>query len=406
MRGNMLAGIPRATQLRARELAIPSAAAAAVSQMLATTARLGGRAYIPWSPAIGPSVFGNSDGSGGVPGVGGAVGLLDSSGGWGVPSTPNAFPTPTPDFANGVLWGTSGTVVNRTANSFESSGGSGGLTRNLGGVLTPGASYYLRIVGSTTSASGLNYRTSDGSAPLYTVISTAGSFDWTGVVVLGSNSTLFIQNLSAGVTNVSLLEIRQLPTALATALTQATGINKPLVGLGAVPWAWALSFDDNDRLVSGLLAAVATETFITAIRPTSVAALTGFGDRRAASAAGNWFARGEAGGTIRMTSWDGGGAAANAITAGGVLQTGVWQVVTVCRAATRNFIRRNGVEVSTAAVTNVAPAATSALGIGTDGSYSSGGADQLPGIWVPSEVSAADLAVLERGLSAIAGLPI
>jgi hypothetical protein len=224
---------------------IPANIAGPLSQMFSTVARLGGRAYIPWSPAIGPSVFGNSDGSGGVPGVGGAVGLLlDASNGWGVPGAPDGLAA-LKNFTTGWLTSGTGSIVGPT--QFSSTG-VGGVVPSAAVPFTGGA-YYIRIAGDTTCASGLRYTLSAGGAPNVIVTPSAGSFDFTAVLVLTGTDRHFFQNQSAGTTTIdwSRTQIREMVpnTALANALTQATGINKPLLGNGAVPWAGALSFDGN-----------------------------------------------------------------------------------------------------------------------------------------------------------------
>jgi hypothetical protein len=385
------------TIARGFEGGIPSAAAAAVSQMLATVSRLGGRAYIPWSPAIGPSVFGNSDGSGGVPGVGGAVGLLlDSSGGWGAGSDFLA----NNDFAT---WSPAGTPPTPSGNSFTTTATNSGYVKSFPQLIT-GNSYLIRAVGTTTAASGaLRLRGNVTGLPDVLLRTGPGFFDVTQAVVwTETSSAIYLFSAQPGTVSFTTLEVRALPTALATALTQATGINKPLLASGAVPWAGALVFDgSNDSLTTGNIVGSATECVVWSGAVRDVVSTDDLFGHQTTAAAGTFVGRFSAG-TYGMACHD--GTTFRSIAVAPVVANEV-ATFTFVKGASRIYIRKNSIEGSTLTTTIGAQAAPAPLTYGTG---AAGFLDALGYcfVWVPTEPSAADLAVLERGAAAIAGLPI
>jgi hypothetical protein len=383
---------------RRDRLAIPSAAAAAISQMLATVARLGGRAHIPWSPAIGPSVFGNSDGSGGVPGVGGAVGmLLDSSNGWGVPGTPDVA---TPKDLS-VTWTALGTVSGRGPLTFTTVG-SGGVIRSAAMVV--GATYLVRAVGTTTAT---NITIRNGANATGAIVMPTGSFNVNQLYVQDATDPgLYLRNEGDGVTTFTTLEVRQLTLGIATALTQPTGINKPLLASGAVPWAGALVFDgSNDSMLTANIAGSATETVICAFSMNSLPASSDPFNRGVAVAQGSFFGRVSSNGSMSVGIHDGTSFRFGTSSAG-LVSVGVPIVGTWVKGASRSYCRINGSEVASTAFVAGAQAAPVPFTVATGQGNFAPATYQLPGLWIPSELSAADLAVLERGAAAIAGLPI
>jgi hypothetical protein len=409
MRGNMLAGIPRATQLRARELVIPSAAAAAVSQMLTTVARLGGRAYIPWSPAISPAYYGNSDGAGGVPGVGGAVGLLlDSSNGWGF-AGPELIPAPVESSLAG--WSTSGTpsaeftggVVRVTASPVN-----GGYFRDF--TVPAGSQVSVRYRISQITVVGGAFFLYDGASFVTTLFA--------GDAVTASQTTAPIVTCTTGILRVYLfargngpadfsqVSVRAISSPLANALTQPTGINKPLLASGAVPWAGALVFDAaDDVMASATIAGTAQETLISAFRPSVINFCDIIARGAAGAGAGSITMRLQNNGNLQANGFDGTNPQ-QANSGGGSIVVNQTYVATVIKAAATVRVRVNGVQTSGGGAVGAQAVPTAITsGAATSASAFFGGA-KFGDIWVPSEASAADLAVLERGAAAIAGLPI
>jgi hypothetical protein len=401
MRGNMLAGIPRATQLRARELAIPSAAAAAVSQMLATTARLGGRAYIPWSPAIGPSVFGNSDGSGGVPGVGGAVGLLlDSSNGWGFASgelvVNGNFSDGGTGWTPGVGWTISGGQVNA-----NTAGSTSLVSAAMAGV-TVGRSYLVQFTATVTSGNVSCFLGGVSAIPNFS------SGNITRIVVAGgANQTISFDALNPLVCSIDNISVREVTSTVATALTQSTGINKPLLASGAVPWAGALVFDGNDFLTrSG--SGVQTSPHW------AVSAAIGQG-----SGLRSLMSLGLANGSARMCQMglltDGKpfsyyATDANVpllITGAAAVPAGVFNVQdTVCDGTT-STLSLNGAVVASGAVPAGALTTTlSGVGCAFNSSTEAFNGQIAFAAYGFSAITASDIAVIRRGAAAIAGLAI
>jgi hypothetical protein len=377
---------------------IPANIAGPLSQMLATVSRLGGRAYIPWSPAIGPSVFGNSDGSGGVPGVGGAVGLLlDSSNGWGF-AGPELVADPS--FDTPGYWTPAGStpgwvVSGGVATVAAPAAGNRWISRPA--LLTIGAQYV--VTGNVSITAGAINIDIGAGVPN---ITSSGQFS---TIVTATATTFQILANPAFVGSVSDVSVRPYNSALATALTQATGINKPLLASGVVPWAGALVFDgSNDQMVTANLAPAALETFIAAFSMTSLAATADPFNRGTAATQGTFFGRVSTTGAVSVFIHDG-TAQRSGTSSAGLLVQNVPSVVTWVKGASRAYCRHNQVEVATTPFIGGAQPAAVPLGIGIAGFFTPANY-QLPGIWVPSEVSAADLAVLERGAAAIAGLPI
>jgi hypothetical protein len=403
MRGNMLAGIPRATQLRARELAIPAAAVAAISQGSSTVSRLGGRFF--WNPEqrISAAYYGDSNGAGGVPQVGGAVGvMLDWTNAWGVPGTPDGIAA-LKNFTTGWLTSATGSIVDPT--SFSSTG-VGGVVPSAAVPFTGGA-YYIRIAGNTTCASGLRYTLSAGGTPSVLVTSSAGSFDFTAVLVLTGTDRHFFQNQSAGTTTIdwSRTQIREMvpSTALANALGQATGINKGLVEQH-LPWVHGLQFDGvNDSMATAPIAGTATECFIHSIKINSLPAL-GYCDtimRSVAASAGTFFCRiNPAAGNISTFGHDG-TAYRDIGSAGGQIAVGVPTTITNVKGASRVYTRKNGVEIGSGAFILGAQPAPVPLTIGTAASFSP--ATYYCTVWLPTEPSVADVQVIERACDIISG---
>jgi hypothetical protein len=382
---------------------IPANIAGPLSQMFSTVARLGGRAYIPWSPAISPAYYGNSDGSGDVPAVGGAVGLLlDSSGGWGVPSTPDQL-LGGKDFTAG--WGGSGSPSGITSNSFTTAG-VGGLFRGVG--IVSGRSYYMRIAGTTTAASGVNFRSSGGGAPFPNpATTTAGPFDFRCVVpVWGADTLIFIDNRSGGTTTIdwARTEVREIAGGAATnALTQATGINKPLLASGAVPWAGALEGDGSSRfMLTGNIAGAAQETLSIAFRKNSGQLGEMFAHGSGSAAVGDFLIRVNSAGNVSAEGHD--GTAYRSAPTGPVATPGANLVATAVKGVASMYLRINGTQVATTPFALGAQAAPLPLAVlrGVTGAQFSN-ANVFGAIWVPVEASAADLAVMERGLGFLAG---
>jgi hypothetical protein len=373
---------------------IPANIAGPLSQMLATVSRLGGRAYIPWSPAIGPSVFGNSDGSGGVPGVGGAVGLLlDSSNGWGF-AGPELVADPS--FDTPGYWTPAGStpgwvVSGGVATVAAPAAGNRWISRPA--LLTIGAQYV--VTGNVSITAGAINIDIGAGVPN---ITSSGQFS---TIVTATATTFQILANPAFVGSVSDVSVRPYNSALATALTQATGINKPLLASGAVPWAGALSFDGNDRLLTAALAPTAQETIIVAGFTTAMPTLNGWACRRDTSTNGDWILRTGGGSNAAVFgTWIGGSFLT--ISSPATLTNGTPYVLTGVKGASRFYLRNNGIEVATNATVPVAQGAATILQFGHDVSgFLTGG--EYGAIWVPSEASAADLAVMERGLGFLAG---
>jgi hypothetical protein len=390
---------------------IPANIAGPLSQMFSTVARLGGRAYIPWSPAIGPSVFGNSDGSGGVPGVGGAVGLLlDASNGWGVPGAPDGLAA-LKNFTTGWLTSGTGSIVGPT--QFSSTG-VGGVVPSAAVPFTGGA-YYIRIAGDTTCASGLRYTLSAGGAPNVIVTPSAGSFDFTAVLVLTGTDRHFFQNQSAGTTTIdwSRTQIREMVpnTALATALTQPTGINKPLLASGAVPWAGALEISTNRRMTS-----TAAASYITNADTPRFFALAGRAGPTSTTL--HTFSAGKVGGTqtrvdmlymnagfslTYLSRDDAGGQVA--ATLGPTSANQVFVIVGSVSAGAAS-VWLNGTNVTGSGAVLPTGSAIGDLAVGDFFSPSAEARGVLAYAQGPGAITAADVAVLTRSMSAIAGLPI
>jgi hypothetical protein len=390
---------------RRDRLAIPSAAAAAISQMLATVARLGGRAHIPWSPAIGPSVFGNSDGSGGVPGVGGAVGmLLDSSNGWGFASGELLAVQPAVSIA---AWTQiAGATYGQTGGGYftiTSAGPSGGYFTDI--PVLAGSAHVVSFDFPAKTGTNTSINAFDGAgfgtqlATTTTAVAGIRTF-----VVTPATNILRIYLFVDGVGNAGtygLIGVRRLTSTLATALTQATGINKPLLASGAVPWAGALQVAAANQFMLG-----AAPSYITDVRTPRWFATcfkTGSNSQRI-------FSTRDAG-SIDLLLQSSATNIGFSTTPGGFLLTtlgtvtagGPPDVVGGYVSGTNYVLQMNNL----APVNHALPAAAV-----TPTEVRIGFADLLPGQLIhavahgPGSLSAAEYQVLHRGMQAIAGLPI
>lgn len=230
---------------------IPAAAAAAISQMSSTVARLGGRLY--WSPsaAIGPSTFVNSDGSGGATPISGLVGLeLDQSGGWGF-AGPELITTPVESsIAGWTLTGAVTTSFVGGALRIASSPGNGGVFRDF--AVTPNQPISALFRVDQIAGSGGAFTLFDGAGfgtSLFNSTPTAGNLSAIVTPATGILRVYFFVN-TAGTADFSRVSVRAISSTVANALTQATTANKPLLVPGAVPWANALSFAGDDLLTN------------------------------------------------------------------------------------------------------------------------------------------------------------
>jgi hypothetical protein len=400
MRGNMLAGIPRATQLRARELNIPAAAAAAIGQTGSVVRRLGGR-FI-WHPAasLGPSVNRNSGGDGGVPPFSDLVGLaLDQSNGWGFAGQQLIQ---TPVEASIAGWTTAGSVTTSFVGGelrIASSPGNGGVFRDL--VVTPNvpvlALYKLANVagpgGAFTLFDGASFVTPLFNSPnpgnLSTIVTPA-----TGILRV----YLFVN--TGGTFDVSSISVRAISSTVADAITQNSNGLKPLL-VPHLPYANALSFDGmDDILQTAPIAGAAVETVLLAMRPNAAADMDVF-SRQTTGALGSFWGRRTSAGNVSVVIHD--GTAFRSAVASGGAPVGEMRVFSFCKAAARCFIRVNGVEIASSAFAGGAQAAPAPFAIGAGIAALYGAQTHAAAIWMPAEPSAAEFAVMERGLGFLAG---
>jgi hypothetical protein len=396
-----------------RAAGIPSAAAAAVSQMSSTVARLGGRLYVPYSPGIGPSVFVNSDGTGGVPGVGGIVGLLlDSSNGWGSAGSRGT----NLDFSAGtggwtLTGGVSFTVTGGVA-TISQVGASGGVFQDI--TVPPNSVSIVRlnarkVAGGAGAAFLWVVPRGDFAGPNQTAEITGAGFQDYVITNFADATTLriYLQTVTSGaVIEVDGVSISSSPSSVATALTQSTGANKPLLASGAVPWAGALSFDGTDSMAgtintgSGGYLAFAGRLQI----PDVVV-------RCAIGTGGN--AGTQPGGVLRMVTPTGmQGVVGNTSNTQDVVNlpivSGADTVADFNWSGTALLGSSNGTEVTGTTVGVGASSSGTVVGanITSSGNYLAAGSILYATVVCPVGTTAADRAVIRRGLSAIAGLPI
>jgi hypothetical protein len=171
-----------------------------------------------------------------------------------------------------------------------------------------------------------------------------------------------------------------------------------------VPWAGALSFDGTDDILqTAPIAGAAVETVLLAMRPTAAVDMDVF-SRQTSGAIGSFWGRRTLAGNMSVVIHD--GTAFRSAVASGGAPLGEMRVFGFCKAAARCFIRVNGAEIASSAFAGGAQAAPVPLAIGAGIGALYGAQTHAAAIWMPVEPSAADFAVMERGLSAIAGLPI
>jgi hypothetical protein len=194
--------------------------------------------------------------------------------------------------------------------------------------------------------------------------------------------------------------IRRASTPLSQALTQPTGINKPLIG-PHLPWVGALQMDGtNDLMVGAALAAAGPgEMFFAAHRPNTAAGNRAIWGTRNDQSPGEFVIRAlPAGNEILMFL-----TAGNRSEALGAFTPGQWQVIGARRHAGGADYFANGVTTSQAFANIAYSTAGEIPTIGANPFDAPPSGDVAALVYVPAGGTLADAQIIQRGLQMITG---
>lgn len=266
-----------------------------------------------------------------------------------------------------------------------------GWTRNGSDFITDGTSSSVTLSRLTA---GKTYRftanITGGQVNLYLGPSTfltdaSGQVSWVGVA---ANSTIYIQNTSIGAKNISAITVKEIT---GIHLTQTTTANKPILQKTDAKYSW--TFDGTDSLLAGNLGITNACTIVIAGRLDSLSVVT------------QLFTEAANGVSFYVQT---SGAVAFGIIAGsdltassaGSISVSVPFVITARLSGGTAVIRKNGVQIASAATATVFAAST---GVRV-GSNFAGTANFLIGTLgsvaaLPVAVSDSDLLILEREIA-------
>jgi hypothetical protein len=333
-----------------------------------------------------PYAFLNSDGSGGVSNTAGQLvgAAMDLSGGMGRgPETSGA----TSAVGSGVLIGpgevsTPGSPANEVfcVRAGTASGQSFIITADV--TVVSGGVRVLMPGGTASEA--------------YT---TSGSITYIANAVTAPN--VFFQAFGATfVGTIRNFRIFQAPAPLANAATQSTTANKPIIAAGPTSLFNGFSFDNTDALATGAMAGTASECVIASVRYRAINPTSSWFNRGTAGLPGSMAGQVNVAGTLTLIVRDAIGFqtvdASNAVSANEIL------TMSMTKAATRAYVRKNSVELATGAFAGVAQASPTPLTLNV-GFAANAQMDLFFVAWLPAEPTAAEFAILERAAGICSG---